>query len=253
MATSRILIIDDEKAVRDSFGAHLEDCGYAILTAENGRTGLSLFEKELPDLVIVDLRMPEVDGMQVLEQISRVSPLTPLIVASGTGVISDAIDALHCGAWDYLLKPIEDLSILIHAVEAALEKGQLKKENQEYREHLEQLVEARTTELEQANLHLSQINARLRHIVDTTRSLSFCSEVQEFGSLLLEEFGQHMVATGGSIYLKEAHGLRLVHTLDRGHASEFIPFPLPVNSLFQRAMVENQPILVRNIAEGDDV
>jgi len=75
MTPSRILIIDDEKVIRDSFGAHLEDCGYEILTAENGRVGLSLFEQKQTDLVIVDLRMPEVDGMQVLQQISRVSPL----------------------------------------------------------------------------------------------------------------------------------------------------------------------------------
>jgi PAS domain S-box-containing protein len=253
MTPSRILIIDDEKAIRDSFGAHLEDCGYEILTAENGRVGLSLFEKKQTDLVIVDLRMPEVDGIQVLQQISRVSPLTPLIVASGTGIITDAIDALHYGAWDYLLKPIADLSILTHAVEAALEKGQLKKENQDYRERLEKLVESRTMELVQANSHLSQINARLRHIVDTMRTLSFCSEVQEFGSLLLEAFGQHMLATGGSIYLREERGLRLVHALDRGHAAEFIAFPLPANSLFARAMTENQPILEHHIGENEAI
>ena len=210
MTPSQILIIDDEKAIRDSFGAYLEDCGYDIISAENGRLGLSLFEKDNPDLVIIDLRMPEVDGIQVLDQISRQSPLTPLIVASGTGIISDAIEALHCGAWEYLLKPIEDLSILTHAVEAALEKAQLKRENQAYRQHLEQLVEARTADLEQANTHLSQINSRLRHIVDTTRSLSFCSEVQAFGSQLLEEFGQHMLASGGSIYLKEENFLKAV-------------------------------------------
>ena len=250
MQPVRILVIDDEKAIRDSFSAHLEDCGYEILTAENGSVGLSLFESEKPDLVIVDLRMPGIDGLEVLEEINRMAPLTPLIVASGTGIITDAIDALHSGAWDYLLKPIEDLSMLTHAVGAALEKGQLKRENNAYREHLEQLVDARTAELAQANAHLSQINARLRHIVDTTRSLSFCSEVQEFGSLLLEEFGQHMLATGGSIYLKEENGLRLVHALDGGHAVEFIPFPLPKNSLFQRAIAENQPILVRNIGKN---
>ena len=242
-----ILIVDDEKAVRDSFGAHLEDCGYEILTAENGREGIRAFDKEQPDLIIVDLRMPEVDGIQVLETISKQSPLTPLIVASGTGVIADAVEALHSGAWDYLLKPIEDLSILTHAVEAALEKGQLKKENLAYRKHLEQLVEERTAELERANKHLSQINTRLRHIVDTTRSLSFCSEVQSFGSLLLEEFGQHMLASGGSIYLKEENGLRLIHSLDKGHATEFIPFPLPEKSLFQQAIEAKQPVLVHNI------
>ncbi len=251
MKPSRILIIDDEKAVRDSFNAHLEDCGYEILTAENGRVGLSLFEKEAPDLVIVDLRMPEVDGMQVLEQIGRLSPLTPLIVASGTGIITDAIDALHSGAWDYLLKPIEDMSILTHAVAAALEKGQLKRDNQAYRQHLEQLVEARTAELAQANTQLSRINARLRKLVDTTRALSLCREVKAFGSLLLEEFGQHMLATGGSIYLKEENGLRLVHALDGDHAAEFIPLPLPEKSLFEHVITEKQPVLIRNVAENE--
>jgi PAS domain S-box-containing protein len=249
MTLSRILIIDDEKAIRDSFGAHLEDCGYEILTAENGGVGLSRYQEEQPDLVIVDLRMPEVDGIHVLEHISRVSPLTPLIVASGTGIITDAIEALHCGAWDYLLKPIADLSVLTHAVEAALDKGHLKRENLAYRKQLEQRVEARTAQLAKANTHLSQINARLRHIVDTTRSLSFCSEVQEFGTLLLEEFGQHMLATGGSIYLKEENGLRLVHALDGGHAAAFIPFPLPENSLFQHVIAEKKPILVHHISE----
>ncbi|BBO90100.1 response regulator [Desulfosarcina ovata] len=253
MTPSRILIIDDDKAVRDSFGAHLEDCGYQIFTAENGRLGLDLFDSKSPDLVLVDLRMPEMDGMQVLEIISRQSPLTPLLVASGTGLIKDAVQALRRGAWDYLLKPIADLSILTHAVTAALEKAQLRKENRAYREHLEQLVEERTEALEKANTNLSQINTRLRQIVETTRSLSFCREVQAFGSLLLEEFGQHMMAAGGSIYLKEETGLRLAHALDQGHAAEFIPFPLPEKSLFQRALLEKQPILVHNIGENKAV
>jgi PAS domain S-box-containing protein len=253
MKPFRILIIDDEKVVRDSFSAHLEDCGYDILSAENGREGICVFEREQPDLIIVDLRMPEIDGIQVLETISKRSPLTPLIVASGTGIINDAIEALHCGAWDYLLKPIEDLSILTHAVESALEKGQLRKENQAYRRHLEQLVEERTAELERANKHLSQINSRLQHIVDTTRSLSFCSEVQSFGSLLLEEFGQHMLASGGSIYLKEENGLRLIHSLDKGHATDFIAFPLPEKSLFQKTIAAQQPVLVHDIADHENI
>ena len=247
MDPTQILIIDDEKAIRDSFSAYLEDCGYETLTAENGRIGLSMFKAQSPDLVIVDLRMPEVDGIQVLEEIKTTSPLTPLIVASGTGIISDAIDALRCGAWDYLLKPVTNLSIMSHSVVAALEKGRLKKENETYRKHLEKLVDQRTAELANANTNLLQINTRLRHIVDTTRSLSFCSEVQEFGSQLLEEFGRHMMASGGSLYLKEKEGLRLVCALDAGHAPEFIPFPLPVNSLFQKAISSSNPILANQI------
>jgi PAS domain S-box-containing protein len=253
MTPIRVLVIDDERAIRDSFSAHLEDCGYEILSAENGRLGLALFETKQPDLVLVDLRMPEMDGIEVLEQVRRQSPLTPLIVVSGTGMINDAVEALHCGAWDYLLKPIENMTVLTHAVAAALEKSRLKKENQAYREHLEQLVQARTAELEIANSRLSRINSRLRHIVETTRALSFCTEVRVFGSQLLQAFGQHMRATGGSIYLKEEKGLRLVVALDEGHAAGFIPFPLPEKSLFQRAIGENRPILVDDIKKEGSV
>ncbi len=250
---ARVLIIDDEKAIRDSFAAHLEDYGYSILTAENGRVGLEVFACEHPDLVLVDLRMPEVDGIQVLQQLSRLSPLTPLVVVSGTGIITDAIEALHCGAWDYLLKPVADLSLLLHAVQASLEKAHLKAENRAYRERLEELVTQRTAQLEEANRNLSQINSRLRHIVDTTRALGFCKEVESFGSQLLEEFGQHMLASGGSLYLKEAEGLRLVHSLDSGHAADFIPFPLKENSLFQKSISAKEPMLVQKISGDKDI
>ncbi len=167
MSRPLILVIDDEIAIRDSFGAYLEDCGYGVITAENGRQGLAAFRAQGPDLVIVDLRMPEVDGIQVLCEIRRLSPLTPLIVASGTGIIGDAVAALRQGAWDYLLKPVEDLSVLAHAVEAALEKRQLKKENQDYRANLEKLVKARTAALAETNAILSQINTQFRRILDT--------------------------------------------------------------------------------------
>jgi PAS domain S-box-containing protein len=167
MSRPLILVIDDEIAIRDSFGAYLEDCGYGVITAENGRQGLAAFRAQGPDLVIVDLRMPEVDGIQVLCEIRRLSPLTPLIVASGTGIVGDAVAALRQGAWDYLLKPVEDLSVLAHAVEAALEKRQLKKENQAYRANLEKLVKARTAALAETNATLSQINTQFRRILDT--------------------------------------------------------------------------------------
>jgi len=243
-----ILIIDDEAAIRQSFADYLEDPDYRILTAENGRIGLKLFEHERVDLVLVDLRMPEVDGLEVLAQITATSPDTPLIVVSGTGVIGDAIEALRQGAWDYLLKPIENFSVLIHAVTNALEKAQLKLDNREYQRHLEQMVAERTKELKQANEHLSHINTRLRRIVDTTRTLSFCAEVEDFGSLLLEEFGQHMLATGGSLYLKEEKGMRLVHTLDPGHAPKFIPFPIAGDCIFQQVIHQKKPALIRDIA-----
>ncbi|MCP4658160.1 MAG: response regulator, partial [bacterium] len=117
-----VLTIDDEKAVRESFRHFLEDYDYEVLEAENGRVGLEVFERERPDLVLVDLRMPEVDGLEVLRRVPESSPETPIVVVSGTGMIGDVVEALHRGAWDYLLKPIEDLSVLRHAVDRALER-----------------------------------------------------------------------------------------------------------------------------------
>jgi len=113
-----ILVIEDEDAIRQSFTDYLEDLDYEVLAAENGRVGLEIFQQQQIDLVTVVLRMPEVDGLEVLAKITKMSPETPLIVVSGTGVITDAIEALHQGAWDYLLKPIEDFSILNHAVKS---------------------------------------------------------------------------------------------------------------------------------------
>jgi hypothetical protein len=80
--------------------------------------------------------------------------------------------------------------------------------------------------------------------VDTTRKLSFCNEVHKFGSLLLDEFGRHMQATGGSLYFKHADGLQSIHALDPGHAPAFISSPLPIDSIFQQVMRIKRPILI---------
>jgi DNA-binding NtrC family response regulator len=123
-----ILIIDDDKVVRQGLSFFLEDFGYHILTAENGRVGVDLFERQEVDLVLVDLRMPEMGGLEVLDRITQNSPYTPLIVLTGATMISDAIDAMKHGAWDYLVKPINDSSQLTDAIENGLSKARLKKE-----------------------------------------------------------------------------------------------------------------------------
>jgi PAS domain S-box-containing protein len=197
--------------------------------------------------------MPEVDGLEVLATIKESSPETPIIVVSGTGIISDAIDAVRLGAWDFLLKPIADLSILRHAVESALERARLLRENREYQARLESEVAARTSELRRANAELQTINQRLRRIVESTRSISVCTGLNELSTRLLEEFGAHMAATGGCLYIVESNGLRLAHTLDPGHAPDFIPFPLRPGSVLSRALEEGKPVLIRDVEESDDV
>jgi PAS domain S-box-containing protein len=143
----RILTIDDEAYIRQSIRTYLEDYEFTVFEAENGRKGIEVFDREHPDLVLLDLRMPEMDGLQVLEVLRGKAPDIPLVVASGTGNISAVVEALHLGAWDYILKPIEDLSVLYHSVQKCLKESRLKKDNQKYQERLEDLVIERTREL----------------------------------------------------------------------------------------------------------
>ncbi len=143
----KILTIDDEPFVRQSIVNFLEDYGFTVFDAENGRIGLEVFERELPDLVLLDLRMPEMDGLEVLEQLKAKSPQTPVVVASGTGTLTSVVQALHLGAWDYILKPIEDMTVLYHSIQKCLKESRLIKENRIYQERLEELVAERTQAL----------------------------------------------------------------------------------------------------------
>lgn len=169
--STTILTIDDEQAIRESFHLYLEDYGYTVLEAENGRAGIALFEAQHPDLVLVDLRMPEVDGLQVLDYVVTHAPDTPIIVVSGTGVIDDVIQALHLGAWDYMLKPVQDLSVLRHAVEKNLERSRLTQENRVYQQHLEEQVKKRTDQLQRANEEMRETNRQLKQSEEKYRSI----------------------------------------------------------------------------------
>ncbi|MBU4333630.1 MAG: response regulator [Candidatus Omnitrophica bacterium] len=143
-----VLVVDDDNIIRSSLRNYLEDNEYAVFEASSGADGLKVLEKERVDLVLVDLRMVGMDGLEVLAFVKEKYPKLPIIVLSGAGVISDVIKALRLGAWNYLLKPIEDLSVLKHALDNALEKVSLIEQNRKYQENLEKLVKERTAALE---------------------------------------------------------------------------------------------------------
>jgi DNA-binding NtrC family response regulator len=172
----KVLVIEDEEPVRDSFRNFLEDQGYEVFEAANGREGIELFQTCQPDVVLIDLRMPEMNGHQVLERLAPAAPDTPLIIVSGTGHIGDTVEALHLGAWDYLLKPVTDLSMLDHAITKALERARLIRENRAYQEGLEKLVEERTLELSVKVEELTRFNnmavGRERRIIELKRQIN---------------------------------------------------------------------------------
>lgn len=134
---SDILIIDDDSAIREMLARYLRSRGYNAFTAAEGGSGLAMCRESVPDAVLCDLRMPGMDGLAVLAELTRDFPELPVLVVSGTGDLGDAIQTLKLGAWDYVTKPIEDLDVLDHAVNKALERARLLAENRRYRRHLE--------------------------------------------------------------------------------------------------------------------
>lgn len=163
--TLKILVIDDDELFLESTTLFLEDLGHAISPVMTGEEGLEEFEKFQPDIVLVDLNMPGINGIQVLDTINRKAPDIPSIMISGTGEIQDALDAMHKGAWDFVTKPIIDFIVLEHAISKVMERAELIRKNREYQEELrrhndilEEKVEQRTRELHQAKTAANAAN-----------------------------------------------------------------------------------------------
>lgn len=111
--SKRILIADDEKSIRDSIKIILDDEGYETYTAADGEEALNRLSSENFDLVISDIKMPKLDGMELLEKGSKISPETYFIIMTAYASITSAIQALRSGAYDYLIKPVEFDDLLI--------------------------------------------------------------------------------------------------------------------------------------------
>lgn len=135
---SQLLVIDDDASVRHSIAAFLEDSGYDVRQCASGAEALNWLSCHRPDVILTDLRMPDVDGLAVLQYVQEVMPEIPVIVISGMGLVKDVIDALRLGAADYLIKPVVDMAVLVHAINRALERSELILQNQVYRQELEQ-------------------------------------------------------------------------------------------------------------------
>lgn len=155
-AQATLLIIDDDRVVRASIAAYLEDSGFTVLQAIDGEQGLAMFKSEQPDLLICDLRMPKLGGIDLIRQIVVINPEIPVIVVSGAGVMNDAVEALRLGAADYLIKPIEDLAVLEHSIKRSLERVRLKKENQVYQKKLQESLNLLKEDQDAG--HLAQMN-----------------------------------------------------------------------------------------------
>ena len=133
MPKKKILIIDDERLIRWSLARKMMGWGYEVVEAESGAAGLQALTDETPDLLLLDMKLPDAKGTDVLEDLRKNWPELPVIMITAFGVIEDVVTAMRRGAYDFITKPIDDAklqSTVVHALEAAA----LKKKIATYRE-----------------------------------------------------------------------------------------------------------------------
>jgi two-component system nitrogen regulation response regulator NtrX len=140
LSRARILVIDDEAAIRDSLRMTLEYDGYEFVGAATGQEGIALAEREAPDLVLLDVKMPGMDGLEVLDRLRAMNEALPVVVISGHGTITTAVEATKKGAFDFIEKPFASERVLV-SLRNALDQGRLRDENKS----LKRAVEVRHT------------------------------------------------------------------------------------------------------------
>ena len=118
---TKILVIDDERSIRNSMKDILQYEGHEVVLAENGMEGLVSVKSEKPDIVFCDIKMPKMEGIEVLERIKEFSADTPVIMISGHGTIDTAIEAIRKGAYDFIEKPL-DLNRILITIKNATDK-----------------------------------------------------------------------------------------------------------------------------------
>ncbi|MFA6970340.1 MAG: HD domain-containing phosphohydrolase [Gallionella sp.] len=138
-----LLTIDDDERLRRSIRSYFEDSGIKVYEACDGQAGLEMFREHRPDIVLVDLSMPVMGGLEFIEQLRLEAPDQPVIIFSGTASLQSSVDAVHREVWDFVTKPVLNMAALERTVRRCLERARLKRENEQYRLHLEG---ARTTE-----------------------------------------------------------------------------------------------------------
>ncbi len=200
----RCLVVDDEAIVRRSVVRMLEAQGFTCLEAASGREGLDVLASngELP-LIISDLRMPELDGLAFLGEVRRQYPDTAVVMLSGMAETSVAVECLHLGAADFLVKPVS-VSEMHARVARALEKRSLVMQNRYYQAHLERRVQEQAQRIRELFLEGVQMLARALEAKDAYlrgHSVRVSRYAVETGRLLgLEDQELEQIRIGGELH-----------------------------------------------------
>lgn len=168
----RLLLIDDEPDILRLLAMSLRSDGYDVLTADSGEAGMRTFETDTPEVVLTDIRMPGMDGIDVLRRIKAASPDTEVIIITGHGDIDLAIEALQLGASDFINKPIKDQALAV-ALKRAGERLDIRRQLRDYTTNLEKRVAEATRQLRRrSNFQIKLIRSSTDGIVAADKSFS---------------------------------------------------------------------------------
>jgi len=131
----KVLVIDDEQGIRDLFIQALEEDDYEVLTVDNGEQGLDIIKSEKPSVIFLDLKLPGIDGLEVLKSISDLEIKPIVIMITGHGTIAKAAKTMDLGAYDYIVKPF-DIDDIIKLMKQALKIDKLEKDVTSFRDQL---------------------------------------------------------------------------------------------------------------------
>jgi signal transduction histidine kinase/FixJ family two-component response regulator len=190
-ALETILLVDDEDSIRTVLGISLNDDGYEVITAANGREALNLFHKHQPPIVLTDIKMPGVSGIELLEKIKETHPDTEVIMITGHGDMDLAIKSLKMDATDFITKPINDDALAI-ALKRARERIHMRQKLHDYTEKLEHLVKEKAGRLNVSEQSYRQLfDQSPCYITVQDRDLKLKAANKRFTAEFEGDIGQH--------------------------------------------------------------
>ena len=229
---ARILLVDDEESIRITVGASIREGGHEVHTARDVAEAFELLKEHDFDVIVSDIIMPRISGMELLRKIRKSSPDMPIILLTGDPGVNTAAEAVRTGAFDYLSKPISGDTLRKVIRNAAGmkklndEKKRLEEENRRYQEHLEELVEERTREVRESEekyrllfeesidgIYLTNVDGILLdcnpallelfgYTKEQTRKMeikNMLGEIQNFGNLHTQHLFMKNICKNGSV------------------------------------------------------
>ena len=163
-SNEKILVVDDLKDMRVLLANILKEEGYKITVADGGLSAVELFRKKLSDAVVMDIKMPGMDGIEAMKRMKKIAPTVPIILMTAHGDINSAVHAVKLGAYDYISKPFDNKKIII-TLNNALNELRLKDEIKKLRSNFDK--RASLTELMGSSDEIEKVFNQVNHVAPT--------------------------------------------------------------------------------------